>query len=270
MPGSPLAKTISRRSMVTRKKGHSSYISRSVARPPPASLCCMACLNAAPKPSHTGRWNRVCVHAKIHGMARSDSMPPPGFRFDGRLPMFIRPYSVSGVAARKYSTKRGSWNTMERYSSVATVAMSSSRRRHSGFGDTGGFMPCSRVAAVNLCSVRKQRFSSPNDFSMTSPWTVTRSEPLTVFGGWDRMARWLGPPPRPTVPPRPWKMVSFTPCRSATPTISSWALYSCHAADSRPASLPESEYPIMISCFPSIRSLYQSTEKRSSMVARAC
>ena len=39
---------------------------------------------AAPRPSHTGRWNRVCVHAKIQGMARSDSMPPLGLRFDGR------------------------------------------------------------------------------------------------------------------------------------------------------------------------------------------
>ncbi|KAJ0508106.1 hypothetical protein HanIR_Chr11g0513621 [Helianthus annuus] len=60
----------------------------------------MTCLNAAPNPSQTGRWNLVWVHAKIHGMARSDSMPPLGFRFDGRLPIFIRPYSISGVACR--------------------------------------------------------------------------------------------------------------------------------------------------------------------------
>jgi len=35
---------------------------------------------------------------KIHGIARSVSMPPPGFRVDGRLPIFIRLYSISGVA----------------------------------------------------------------------------------------------------------------------------------------------------------------------------
>ncbi|KAJ6880193.1 hypothetical protein NC652_033518 [Populus alba x Populus x berolinensis] len=35
---------------------------------------------------------------KIHGIARSDSMLPLGFRVDGRLPIFIRPYSNSGVA----------------------------------------------------------------------------------------------------------------------------------------------------------------------------
>ncbi|BAS74428.1 Os01g0758350 [Oryza sativa Japonica Group] len=56
---------------------------------------CKTCLNAAPKPSHTGRWNRVCVQAKIQGIARSDSMPPLGFRFDGLLPIFILPYSNS-------------------------------------------------------------------------------------------------------------------------------------------------------------------------------
>lgn len=58
------------------------------------------CLNAAPNPSQTGRWNRVCVQAKIHGIARSESIPPLGFLLDGLLPMFILPYSVSGVACQ--------------------------------------------------------------------------------------------------------------------------------------------------------------------------
>jgi hypothetical protein len=39
--------------------------------------------------------------------------------------------------------------------------------------------------------------------------TVTRMLPLMVLGGCDRMARWVGPPPRPTVPPRPWNSVSL-------------------------------------------------------------
>ena len=34
----------------------------------------------------------------LHGIARSVSMPPLGLRVDGRLPIFIRPYSNSGVA----------------------------------------------------------------------------------------------------------------------------------------------------------------------------
>lgn len=47
-------------------------------------------------------------------------------------------------------------------------------------------------------------------------WMVTRREPLMVPGGWLRMAKWVGPPPRPTVPPRPWNRVSFTLYFSAT------------------------------------------------------
>lgn len=146
------------------------------------------------------------------------------------------------LTSRKYSTNLGSWKTIDLYSSVATTAMSSINARHSGFGETGGCMPCSSVAAVKRCSVLKQRCSSPNECSITSPCTVTRSEPWMVSGGWERMAKWVGPPPLPTVPPRPWNMVSFTPNFWATFTRSSWDLYICHAAERRPASLPESEY----------------------------
>ena len=41
--------------------------------------------------------------------------------------------------------------------------------------------------------------------------SVMRREPCTLPGGCDWMARWEGPPPRPTVPPRPWNSVIFTP-----------------------------------------------------------
>jgi hypothetical protein len=54
---------------------------------------------ASPAPSHTGKWNRVWVQAKIHGIARSVEMPPDGLRFEGRDPMFIAPSSATGVAA---------------------------------------------------------------------------------------------------------------------------------------------------------------------------
>ena len=90
---------------------------------------------------------------------------------------------VPELTRRKYSTKRGSRKTMDRYSSVATTAILSMSFRHSGLGDSGGFIPCSSVAAVNRCSVLKQRCSSPKDCSMTSPCTVTLREPLMVSGG---------------------------------------------------------------------------------------
>lgn len=60
------------------------------------------CMMASPAPSHTGRWKRVCVHAKIQGIARSVEMPPLGLRFAGRDPMFIPPSSATGVTAWKY------------------------------------------------------------------------------------------------------------------------------------------------------------------------
>ncbi|OAY63079.1 hypothetical protein ACMD2_12101 [Ananas comosus] len=63
--------------------------------------------------------------------------------------------------------------------------------------------------------------------------------------------------------------ISFTPNCLATLTSSSWALYNCHAAESRPASFPESEYPIMTSCFPLILFLYHSTENRRATAAGA-
>jgi hypothetical protein len=60
------------------------------------------CSMASPTPSQTGRWKRVCVQAKIQGMARSVSMPPPVRRLAGREPMFIAPSSATGVAFWKY------------------------------------------------------------------------------------------------------------------------------------------------------------------------
>ena len=59
-----------------------------------------------PMPSQTGSCRRVCVQAKIQGMARSDSTPALGLRLAGRLPMFMRPSSPAGVAAWKYLRDR--------------------------------------------------------------------------------------------------------------------------------------------------------------------
>eukprot|EP00966_Prymnesium_polylepis_P292956 6766578-Prymnesium_polylepis.1 len=86
------------RSMRPWKKGHRVYMSRSSASPPAS----MRALSAAPPPSQTGRWRRVWVHAKTHGMARSVSIPPAALRFAGRDPRFISASADVGVAAWKY------------------------------------------------------------------------------------------------------------------------------------------------------------------------
>ena len=48
---------------------------------------------------------------------------------------------------------------------------------------------------------------------MTSPCSVSLSRPSTEPGAWPRIARLVGPPPRPMAPPRPWNSVSSTPRR---------------------------------------------------------
>lgn len=69
---------------------------------------------------------------------------------------------------------------------------------------------------------------SPTPFpapTMTiSPCSVMRNEPSTEPGGWLWMARCVGPPPRPTLPPRPWKSVSLAPCCLVRATSDSWHL----------------------------------------------
>ena len=46
---------------------------------------------------------------------------------------------------------------------------------------------------------------------MTSPCSVSLRRPSTEPGAWPRIARLVGPPPRPIAPPRPWNSVSSTP-----------------------------------------------------------
>ena len=75
---------------------------------------------ASPTPSQTGRWKRVWVQAKIQGMARRVSMLPAALRLAGRLPMFMRPSSLTGVLWLKKSMKRGSFLTTSRYASHDT------------------------------------------------------------------------------------------------------------------------------------------------------
>jgi hypothetical protein len=55
------------------------------------------------------------------------------------------------------------------------------------------------------------------------------------------MTRYVGPPPRPMLPPRPWNKVTLIPNPFQAATTSSCALYSSYAAVKRPESFLESE-----------------------------
>ena len=82
---------------------------------------------ACPMPSQTGRWKRICVQAKIQGMALRSSMLPAALRLAGRLPMFMRPSSLTGVHAWKNSMKLGLPRTTSLYASHDTCAHAGSQ-----------------------------------------------------------------------------------------------------------------------------------------------
>ena len=75
----------------------------------------------------------------------------------------------------------------------------------------------------------------------TSPCSVILIGPSRLPYGWDRIASPVGPPPRPTEPPRPWNSRRTTPCSRATSRSARWARWICHWDAAMPASLEQSE-----------------------------
>lgn len=73
---SALASVISTRDSVLPKKGHSKAIARSS-----SPWCGSAAVMASPTPNQLARMWRVCVQAKIHGMARSEPTPANEMQF---------------------------------------------------------------------------------------------------------------------------------------------------------------------------------------------
>ena len=103
----------------------------------------------------------------------------------------------------------------------------------------------STLASTDAASI-SSRFSRASAGSrylseMTSPCSVILISPSSVPAGWARIASWVGPPPRPIVPPRPWKSRRRTPWRTATSRRRCWARWISHWLVAMPASLLESE-----------------------------
>mmetsp|Transcript_74803 Transcript_74803/g.200520 ORF Transcript_74803/g.200520 Transcript_74803/m.200520 type:complete len:220 (+) Transcript_74803:685-1344(+) len=214
-----LARTTSRSSTVERKKGHSLYMPWSLSMFP-AAICSLI---AVPTPSQTGSCRRDWVHAKIQGMARSASMPPTLLLL-GREPMLRALSSCSGVMARNRSTKAGVSKTMLRYTWQLLSASVSMRARDSCDGGSGGASVARRTDTVYLSMVCEAMEGRPKKRSITSPCTVTRIQPCTDPAGCDSVARYCGPPPLPTEPPRPWNRLSLMPYRMDNSTSASCAL----------------------------------------------
>ena len=97
-------------------------MSRQDMSPEAGSVYSVRTSKACPMPSQTGRWKRIWVQAKIQGMARRSSMLPAALRLAGRLPMFMRPSSLTGVTAWKNSMKCGFPRTTSRYAAHDTCA----------------------------------------------------------------------------------------------------------------------------------------------------
>ena len=73
----------------------------------------------------------------------------------------------------------------------------------------------SSAAASVSSRFSRARLGSRYLSEMTSPCSVSLISPSSVPQGWARIASWVGPPPRPTVPPRPWNSRRRTPKRAA-------------------------------------------------------
>ena len=111
---------------------------------------------------------------------------------------------------------------------------SSHRRSAPGAGPPG------RVNASSDAAIINSRFHSASTGSeyfqlSTSPCSVMRISPEKSPTGCARIARCVGPPPRPTVPPRPWKSRSFTPHSRATACSARCALCKFPRAGQHPA-----------------------------------
>ena len=89
--------------------------------------------------------------------------------------------------------------------------------------------------------LRSARMTSEYFQLSTSPCSVMRSSPVKLSMGWAKMARWVGPPPRPTVPPRPWKRRRVTPHSRATWCSARCAFQISQVQVIMPPSLLESE-----------------------------
>ena len=87
-----------------------------------------------------------------------------------------------------------------------------------------------RVAASAASRLRYASPGRPYLKEIVSPCSVTLSRPDGWPGGCARIAAYVGPPPRPVLPPRPWKIVSSTPRRAASAASSSCARQIAHCA----------------------------------------
>ncbi len=103
-------------------------------------------------------------------------------------------------------------------------AISASRRAKRSDSWWGRDRPVASVALAASSSSRCAISGTAYLAVSTSPCSVIFRRPRTVPGGSARIAPLVGPPPRPTAPPRPWKKHQLTPWRLSTSASRTWAV----------------------------------------------
>ncbi len=235
MRRSAFASVISTRSIVDAKNAHCEYISRSIPLSPLGT-------SASSMPSHEGNIKRVCVHANCHGIARRLSTPFPGVRRAGRLPMLTLRQLGLGCRGAKIRNEARDRRRRRIDMTIARVRRLDPCRRAIRASAMVEAPPQPRAwpsCRPRACGWQCRRARTWPESSRPVRWRATFLE--SSPGGCDWIARYVGPPPRPMLPPRPWKSVRRTPACSQAATTSSCARYSAQSALRRPASLAESE-----------------------------
>ena len=160
---------------------------------------------------------RFCVQANTHGIARSASSsvgrrrprPRRRPRADLEQRQLVDRREGAEEARRTPGRPRrargtGAGDVCETASIVSRAPLGASGRTRSGNA-------VSSVAASAASRFRRRDPGRPYLKAIVSPCSVSLSRPSTACGGCARIAAYVGPPPRPALPPRPWKIVSSTP-----------------------------------------------------------
>ncbi len=163
-----------------------------------------------------GSMSRHWPQLNTQGIARRSSMRVDAVRDAGRLPMLSSAISAIGVAPRKYVDEV---RRLVDQHAIRRRTRAPKARPAPGDRPPARSPSCSAssrlasiVAATSASRLRRPSSGSEYLLAMISPCSVTRSPPVTLPAGCARIASYDGPPPRPTVPPRPWNRRSLTPC----------------------------------------------------------
>ena len=177
-----------------------------------------------PRPYQPGRFDPRLGPGETQGMARRLSIDGRAVR-SGRAPPAVS--RAAGPTAPRSASRRGrtaanagSSQTRARYAARdGRRELVHDRRRRRDRG--ARLASCSGVEAMSTRRGHLLQVAQGDDrvgvvAAMTSPCSVSFRRPSSDPGGWPRIARFMGPPPRPMAPPRPWKSVSSSRARRAT------------------------------------------------------